>query len=520
MSDDANFDVIVIGSGIGGLTTAGILARVARLRVLVLESHFKLGGFTHSFRRKNYEWDAGVHYVGEMYDGAMARRVMDFITNHGVKWHRMGKTVERIMFPEGTFEYPDNFNDLQESLIRRFPHEESGIRKYFKDVKRAKGWLDRWYTSKALPWPFSWLLTLGSKSLAHRTTGDYLNQCISDPLLKAVLTAQWPDYGAAPGQSAFGIHATVTADFFNGGYFPIGGSQNISTQAAAVIEKHGGRCLVNHPVTEIICEGNRAVGVKVEHKGKTLVFRARNIISNAGATTTFDRLVPRDHCASEREKVRRLKRGVSATFLFLGLKDDPRKHGFDDANYWINNTMNADAPVVKRRGKRCDFAGVFLSFGSLRNPGQKHHTAQIITFSEITDWSDHDGTEWNRRGAEYEREKEIVADDLINFVEQRTPGLRDLIEFREVGTPLTVKSFTGHPGGMIYGQLCDPARLSTDQWPIRTSLKNLFLTGSDIGTPGVNGAMMAGVMTAARILGPLGLPRIFGRVFSKANAPA
>ncbi|MFO1064322.1 MAG: hypothetical protein U0892_10705 [Pirellulales bacterium] len=92
------------------------------------------------------------------------------------------------------------------------------------------------------------------------------------------------------------------------------------------------------------------------------------------------------------------------------------------------------------------------------------------------------------------------------------PGLRNLVEYHELATPLTVKSFTDHPGGQVYGQPCTPDRLDSKQWRIETSVKNLFLTGSDVGLPGINGAMMGGVMAAARALGPFGLMRIMTRV--------
>ena len=109
---------------------------------------------------------------------------------------------------------------------------------------------------------------------------------------------------------------------------------------------------------------------------------------------------------------------------------------------------------------------------------------------------------------------------MLDYVEKRMPGLRAIVDYQELSTPLTVKSFTGHWGGGIYGQACDKNRLFRDQWRIKTSLPNLYLTGSDVGTPGVNGAMMAGVMTAAKILGPFGLPRIFMRSHSLGKKQA
>lgn len=103
---------------------------------------------------------------------------------------------------------------------------------------------------------------------------------------------------------------------------------------------------------------------------------------------------------------------------------------------------------------------------------------------------------------------------MLAFVAKYFPEFNGLVDYYELSTPLTVESFTGHAGGMIYGQVCNEDRLFRDQWKVSTSLKGLYLTGSDVGTPGINGAMMAGVMTAAKLSGPLGLPRIMTRAYT------
>ena len=110
-------------------------------------------------------------------------------------------------------------------------------------------------------------------------------------------------------------------------------------------------------------------------------------------------------------------------------------------------------------------------------------------------------------------EKQSTA--MVDFVEQRLPGLRNLIDYQELSTPLTIKTFTRHRGGAIYGHECDSNRLLRDQWRIGTSVKNLYLTGTDIGVPGVNSALMAGVMAAGKLLGWFGTVRVMTKVFTR-----
>ena len=345
-------------------------------------------------------------------------------------------------------------------------------------------------------------------------TQHYLDTHFRDPKLKAALVGQWPDYGATPSESAFGIHSIVAADFQHGGYYPIGGSQLLADGAAEMIEKHGGQCLVNHAVKAVLVEDNRAIGVRVEHKGRSLTYVADRIVSNAGAATTFNKLVPHPYAVEERARLTQARPGPSAMILFLGLNQDPRNQGFEDCNYWLFSSLDHNQPMEPD-----SVIGAFVSFGSLRNPGQQPHTAQIVTLSQEDHWSEFaHSTTWKRRGGAYEGFKETWSDRLLDFAEARLPGLRSMVDYKELSSPLTVKSFLDHPSGQIYGHACSPARLKEGSWSIGTSVKDLYLTGSDVAVPGVNSALMIGVMTAGKLLGWLGMPRILTRVFSAKSS--
>ncbi|MFK7890788.1 MAG: phytoene desaturase family protein [Granulosicoccus sp.] len=502
------YDAIVIGSGISGMATASIIAQMRKWKVLVVESHFTLGGYTHAFKRKGYEWDPGFHYVGEMEPGTQTRDCMDLVTGGQVEWQKLDEGFEQLVFPDVTLEVPSSPEEHKELLKKEFPDEIAGIEQYFEDIYKMRNWSTIWYFSKLFPNWLSKLVSAGKKrKLAETLTQDYLDEHIKNPLLKAVLTSQWGDYGTPPGRSAFGVHGMVAADFMAGGYYAIGGAQKISHSAKQMVESFGGHCMTRHKVTEILIENNKAKGVAVETKHGPRSFYAPRIISAAGIDTTFNKLVPETYAKKEREKLKNHIRGVSATILFMGIKDDPRKYGYKDTNYWMFDKL--DHRYEDKKEFPPSIGNTTLSFASLRNPSLKKHVAQLVTFSAYDDWEDHSGTVWRKRGDEYAKKKEIYIETLLDFVEERFPGLRDIIEFRELSTPLTFESMTNHVNGQVYGRECNQDRIKED-WNIQTSVKNLYLTGSDICIPGINSALMMGVMTASRFVQPypLGITRV------------
>ncbi len=154
MTANTRYDAIVIGSGIGGLTAASILATLGRKRVLVLERHSVLGGFTHEFRRPGgRRWDAGVHYVGDLHEGAMGRAVFDYASRGRRRWSRIAEPFERFVYPDFTFEVHGDEKRYRADLVARFPEERGAIERYFRDLKRAAAWGLRRFIAGTLPAP-------------------------------------------------------------------------------------------------------------------------------------------------------------------------------------------------------------------------------------------------------------------------------------------------------------------------------------------------------------------------------
>ena len=503
---DSRYDVIIIGSGIGGLTTASLLAQLHRKRVLILERHFKIGGFTHTFRRQGkYEWDVGLHYVGEMGIGDMSRAVFDLITEGKVDWSKMPEIYDRFVFPDFTFDARASLQTLKSDFVARFPHEQAGIERYFKDLKSARGWLTRYSISQAMPrWlrPLVWLIRHYGTKRALVTTGEYFDRMFKDEKLKSVLTAQWGLYGLPPSMSAFVGHALLVNHYGNGGYYPVGGSAVIADSIVPIVERHGGAALVNHSVEEILIDNGRAIGVRVAHKkGKEMIdksYFADAVISNAGAHTTFTRMMPEGLNLPCAEAVRRFPNGTSNVTLYLGLNDDPASLGFHGENYWIYSGYHHDDIHEQRNdlvhGK---VSHAYLSFPSCKNPKAKGHTAEIISFVDVDPFLEWENQPWRRRGEAYEALKKSISDALVAFVEQRFPGFAALIDYRELGTPITTEYFTNHRNGNIYGLPMVPDKFRSKCVSPYTPIRNLYLTGSDAAFFGIVGAMMSGVLTTA-----------------------
>src|SRR5580658_6033940 len=273
MPAQPEYDAIVIGSGIGGLAFASLMARLRKWRVLVLERHFKIGGFTHTFSRPGgWCWDVGLHYVGDMGDGMLGRQLFDFITDGKVKWNAMPDVYDVFLYPSLEFKVSKGEANFRRGLIEAFPNERAGIEQYFRDLKSVTGWMTRHFMATVAPAPLSWLVRAINRSTAHLPLGltqQYLESRFRDPQLRAVLASQWADYGLPPGQSAFVTHAVIATHYLNGAWYPADGAGEIAEATGAVIRAAGGDLLPNHEVSKIILEGDRAVGVEASvKKGK------------------------------------------------------------------------------------------------------------------------------------------------------------------------------------------------------------------------------------------------------------
>ncbi len=527
--DNYDYDVIIIGSGMGALTTASLLSQFTEHKVLVLEQHFKAGGFTHVFKREGkFLWDVGIHYVGDMAPTSPLRKVFDIITRGNVQWASMPEVFEKFVYPDFTFSVKNDPIVYEEDLIHSFPEEKEAIHRYFLDVKKVSSWHGRHMMLKALP-PF--LDTFGATidligaSSALITTGVYLDSNFKNPKLKALLCSQWGDYGLPPQISSFAIHALIVSHYLHGGFYPVGGSGQIAQAVQDILKEHGGKIALSREVSEIIVKNGKAIGVRLKNKrkseeeGKTVeeTYFAKYIISNAGAYNTYLKLLPSTVKIPFRQELDSFSKAYPLTAnvtLYLGLKDNPRKLGFYGENHWIYSSYDHDKNFSDgyKWAEGGKIPGVYLSFPSLKDPQAHAHTAEIIAFCDYRTFESWKDQPWKDRGWQYKDRKKNIINRLLAYVEDRYPGFSDLVEYSELSTPLTTEHFTLHRKGTIYGLPCVSERFQESKAPWfspKTPIENLVLTGSDAASPGLSGAMMGGYAAFARVSGGMSILQVF-----------
>lgn len=499
------WDVIVIGSGMGGMTCAALLAKQGK-RVLVLEQHYVPGGFTHTFSRKGYTWDVGVHAVGEVMPEAMPGRLLTALTDGGLKWASLGKTYDEFHFPgEFRIDFPDSPTQFRKNLAAAFPKEGAAIGKYLTLCKQVTRHFMSYAMSRVLPNATSWLtdgfLQRGIKPYLERTTESVINELTQDEKLRALLTAQWGYYGVPPHRSSFAMHALVVKHFLWGGFYPVGGSAQLALTLLGTVAKAGGWTRIVSDVQEILVEKNKTVGVRLKDGTE---FKAPVVVSAAGARPTVERLLP----TALREKpwaesVAHLKASPAHVCLYVGFRGDIREAGATPANQWFYNTWTHEQeawPVAL--GVKPDPARVlYVSFPSLKDPEFKgdKHTAEVVTFVDYDVFAQWKDKRWRRRGDEYETLKKDMEAMLLSQLLERLPKLKPLVEFVELSTPLSTEHFVRPARGSIYGLEPTPERFANKWLRPRTPIDGLYFAGGDMTSVGVIGAMMGGVMGAMAV---------------------
>lgn len=495
----SDWDAIFIGGGVGALTLAALLAKVKNKKVLVLEKHSKLGGFTHTFKRKgSFQFDIGVHYIGGLHEGSELRSVLDFLTAGKLEWKALPYEFEKLMIDDFEWDVPSSSQEHLKRLQVRFPEEKEALASYFADEKKIAEAYGLWQYAEKFSAPLRKLAYLYLKLFRKdmfRTTGEYLDAKFKSRELKAILTSRWMGFGVPPGESSFGIHCLHSSHYGQGAWYPKEGGEAIARHLVPPILAAGGRVVVNSSVDHILTRGGKAIGVKLKNPLDQVGHEVFSdvVISNAGARATYLNLLNEDVRIPFKKELIASSVGTSVVSLFLGLKASPRQMGFDAINYWFCPT-NQDGifqPELHRDGP----LWYFLSFPSLKQGGTQHHTAQILVMTDGEFFRKWNSSRWRRRPQDYEDYKTILTSRILEDLESRCPGFRAQIEYQELSTPLSVEHFHGSPGGSIYGVPSSPERFFAPWAQSRSPLKGLYLTGSDTFSPGISGAIYGALKT-------------------------
>ncbi|MCB0661308.1 MAG: NAD(P)/FAD-dependent oxidoreductase [Saprospiraceae bacterium] len=505
-------DVIVIGSGAGGLACALTLARQGK-KVMVLEQHYVPGGWSHSFYLDGFRFSPGIHYIGAMGVGQDASRVYEGlgVANHLSFFQQNEKGYDHARIGDKFFHYPAGKTRLIDSLRQQFPHEHKSGKKYVDLLDNARRELHHinevdtaweWIT---MPW-----YTRHMGKYALFSLERVINWHIKDPLLKAFLNIQCGNHGLSPERASFILHAAMMGHYFEGGFYPAGGAGAIVKAFTKEIKRLGGDVRTSARVDKIITSRKGGVvkvhGVRLAN-GEEIF--ADTVVSNADPDKTFLGMIEEDHLDGKiKKKLDNTTYSVPSLNLFLILRGDLRSLGMDSGNIWYG--AHEDLSSIYRQTLAQDplegdeFLGMFVGSPTLKDPSSQdgiHHTIEAITFVPYSYFKAYEGAESGNRGSEYLKLKEKLAEKMIRTLERLLPGIKQMIVKWELGTPVTNSFYTEGTEGNCYGTEKVMKQLGPMSFHPRSKIEGLYLTGASTLSHGVMGATSSGINTAALILG-------------------
>lgn len=506
---DQNFDVIVIGSGIGGLANAAFLSLLG-YKVAVLEQHYTAGGFTHAYHRNGYEWDVGVHYIGEVHKPSTLRRVFDVISQGRLKWAEMQPEYDRIILGDDEYSFIAGRDNFANHLKDKFPGEEQVIDDYIALIREMSRKTPTFFAGQAMP---PWLARLYNTvrpllvpKQFFQTTRQVLENMTQNQQLISVLTGQWGDYGQAPADAAFIMHALIAKHYLAGGAYPVGGSSEIARSIIPTIQHSGGDVFTYASVDEVLIKDNKAYGVKLKN-GHELY--AQRIVSNAGFYNTTEKLLP----ASAKTKLgvgrwqQQVQLSSSHLCIYAGFNGSAEELGINTTNLWIYPDGHHEENLKRfLDNPEADFPIVYISFPSAKDPDWPNRypgksTVEIVTMAKYEWFEQWKDKTWGQRGEDYDTLKEQFSQRLLEKLFERMPQLRDALDYYELSSPLSTDWFQDANKGEIYGLDHFVDRFKKPFLHPVTPVKNLYMTGADVMTAGVGGALMAGLMTTCAMQG-------------------
>jgi all-trans-retinol 13,14-reductase len=493
MEAEQHFDIVIIGSGMGGLFTAYTLADFG-FKVCVLEKNQQLGGSLQVFSRDKTIFDTGVHYIGSLDPDQNLGKFFKYAGIYDmVQWQKMDTIFDKVSFSGDDTEYPvaqgpDNYIT---ELSKHFPENKADIEAYVKKLKDTCGHFP--------------LLSLEYEDhnyhveeFASENVKDVINGITDNPKLQQVLSGQEILYGGRADQTPFYVHALVVYGYMQSSYKCVGGGSNIAKAMAKRIRAKGGELIKRAKVTSFEMEDGK-IKTAVTSDGNR--YSADSFISNIHPKNTFDLLPTEAIKRPYYKRIAKLENSVSSFTVHIKFK--PKSFKYLNYNHYHNRTNDPwDAPHYT--AENWPLSMFICTPVNHKDPEYADAMSIMVymRYEEVEKWADTNNTivEPGSRGSEYDEWCKMKGQKVIDATCELLPELREAMKGFYTSSPLTYRDYIGNDDGSMYGILKNHHHPIKTFIPPKSKVPNLYLTGQNINLHGILGVTISALATATQFV--------------------
>ncbi len=495
--------VVIIGSGLGGLSCGVVLAKNG-YRVTVLEQSHQVGGCLQCFTRKGVKFETGMHFIGSAAPGQTLDRLMHYLgIDRDVRLSPLDPQGYDVVSIDGrAYRIPMGREAFVRQMTEYFPHQHDQLVRYC-DLVESIAHASSLHSLKDVESDVA-----VNTEYQLRSVNEVISELVTDSTLAKVLVGNLPLYAAEKDKTPFSTHAFIM-DFYNQSAFRIvGGSDVIARSLVGTIGRYGGEVLTRKKVSKIVCDGSHAIGVEVTDME---FFPCDYVISDAHPKRTLEMLDTKLIRPAFRHRINAIPQTVGCFSVYLRFKENAvpymnyNYYGYQKGTPWDCEKYTAeDWP----RG----FLYMHFCPGTVGNPGDeaseclskapRFATSGVILsymrMAEVERWR---GTHIGRRGEDYEDFKRRKAERLIDVLEEHFPRVREYIADYYTSTPITYVDYTGTEDGSMYGIAKDITMGAACRVPQRTRVPNVYQTGQNINSHGMLGVLVGTIVTCSEFVG-------------------